>query len=180
MDRGGLKAALEAVLFVSPDSLDTEELARAVGCRAEEAEGLLQELAVELQGRGVRLFRAGGRWFLATAPELGDLVERFLGAGRPARLSRAAMETLALVAYLQPVTRAQVEAIRGVDSWGVIQSLMERGLVEEVGRANGPGRPLLFGTTEAFLLHFGISGIEELPQLEELRELYRELTGRDE
>lgn len=179
MDRAALRAALEAILFVSPDTLSTQELARAVDCSVQEAEELLKELADDLQGRGIRLFRADAGWFLASAPELGELVRRFLGADRPARLSRAALETLALVSYLQPVTRAQVEALRGVDSWGVLQSLMERGLIEEVGRAEAPGRPLLFGTTEAFLLHFGLSSIEELPQLEELRELYRELTGRD-
>lgn len=178
MDRGPLKAALEAVLFVSPDPLPTVDLARAVGCSAEEVERWLEELVTDLQDRGIRLFRSEAGWFLATAPELAGVVGEFLGTERPARLSRAAMETLALVAYLQPVTRAQVEALRGVDSWGVLQSLMERGLIEEVGRAEAPGRPLLFGTTEAFLLHFGISRIEELPQLAELRELYQELAGR--
>ncbi len=169
--------SLEALLFVASEPVTEGELARAMGCKPAEVEVLLQELAAELEGRGIRLFRGETGWFLATAPEVAEVVESFLGSGRPAKLSRAAMETLALVAYLQPITRAQVEAIRGVDSWSVLQSLLDRGLIEEVGRSDAPGRPLLFGTTDAFLLTFGLPSIDQLPQLEELRELYRQLTA---
>ena len=104
---------------------------------------------------------------LTTAAEIALLVECFLGLEVITRLSRAAVEALAIVAYRQPVTRPQVDAIRGVNSDGVMRSLLNKGLVQEVGRAEGPGRPFLYATTPEFLQHFGLSGLDELPPLDE-------------
>jgi segregation and condensation protein B len=104
-----------------------------------------------------------GRVQLTTAPNLAPLIERFLGLEATARLSRAGLETLAIVAYRQPVTRPGIDAIRGVNSDGVLKSLLNKGLVQEMGRAEGPGRPILYGTTSAFLQHFGLSSMDDLP-----------------
>ena len=116
-------------------------------------------------GRGIRLQERAGRYQLVTAPETGVVVEAFLQVDVTARLSGPALETLAVVAYRQPVTRAQVEAVRGVDCSGVLRSLMQRGLIEETGRMEAPGRPVLYGITELFLNHFGLTTLRELPPL---------------
>jgi segregation and condensation protein B len=102
---------------------------------------------------------------LTTAPEMADLIETFLGLEATTHLSRAALETLAIISYRQPVTRPQVDAIRGVNSDGVMKSLLGKGLLQEVGRTDGPGRPILYGTTPEFLQHFGLSSLSELPPL---------------
>jgi segregation and condensation protein B len=119
--------------------------------------------AMYADGRGLRIQWHGGRVELTTAPNLATLIERFLGLEATARLSRAGLETLAIVAYRQPVTRPGIDSIRGVNSDGVIKSLLNKGLVQEMGRTEGPGRPILYGTTGAFLQHFGLSSVEELP-----------------
>ena len=102
---------------------------------------------------------------MTTAPELAEVIERFLGLEATTRLSRAALETLAIIAYQQPVTRPAIDAVRGVNSDGVIKSLLSKGLLQEVGRSEGPGRPILFGTTPEFLQHFGLNSLIELPAL---------------
>jgi segregation and condensation protein B len=116
--------------------------------------------------RGLSLQWHGGRVQLTTSPYLSDLVERFLGLESTTRLSRAALETLSIIAYRQPITRPGVDAIRGVNSDGVMKSLLTKGLVQEVGRTEGPGRPILYGTTPEFLQHFGLSSLQELPPFE--------------
>jgi len=113
----------------------------------------------------LRLQRHAGRVQLTTAPEAAELIERFLGLEATSRLSRAALETLAIIAYQQPVTRPQVDAVRGVNSEGVMKSLLGKGLVQEVGRTEGPGRPILYGTSLEFLQHFGLNSLMELPPL---------------
>jgi segregation and condensation protein B len=122
-------------------------------------------LEENLRTRGLRLQRHAGRVQLTTASELAEAVERFLGLEATSRLSRAALETLAIIAYQQPVTRPAVDSIRGVNSDGVIKSLLSKGLLQEVGRSEGPGRPILFGTTPEFLQHFGLNSLSELPPL---------------
>lgn len=161
-----LNAQLEALLFVAPEPVSVRQLAQALGRPQREVEQALHELAEALRTRGLRLQHHRGRWQLTTAPELAPLVERFLGLEGTARLSRAALETLAIVAYRQPISRPQVDAIRGVNSDGVLRSLLSKGLLEEVGRAEGPGRPILYGTTAAFLQAFGLTSLDELPPLE--------------
>ena len=117
--------------------------------------------------RGVRLQRFNDKVQLVSAPAAAPFIETFLNLDNTTRLSTPALETLAVIAYRQPVTRAQIEAVRGVDCSGVLRSLMQRGLVAEVGRMEGIGRPILYGVTELFMQHFGLMGIEELPPLEE-------------
>ena len=117
--------------------------------------------------RGLRLQWHSGRVQITTAPEFGSIIENFLGLEATARLSRAALEALAIVAYRQPITRPEIDSIRGVNSDGVMRSLLTKGLIEEIGRAEGPGRPILYGTTTDFLQHFGLSSVEELPPFEE-------------
>jgi len=125
----------------------------------------LNELDASLATRGLRLQRHGGRFQLTTAPELAELVERFLGLEATTHLSRAALETLAIIAYQQPVTRPQIDSIRGVNSDSMMKSLLTKGLVLESGRADGPGRPILYSTTPEFLQHFGLNSILEMPPL---------------
>lgn len=162
-----MKAPLEALLFVAPGPVTTAQLAAALEITPDEVEVGLTQLSEELQGRGLRLQRHAGQLQLTTAPEMAPLVERFLGLEATSHLSRAALEALAIIAYQQPATRPQVDAIRGVNSDGVIKSLLNKSLLQEVGRAEGPGRPILYTTTADFLQHFGLNSLDELPPLEE-------------
>lgn len=162
------ESCLEALLFVATEPVSIGELAEALGRRQQEIEGGLRSLdAYYQQGRGLRLLWHSGRVQLTTAPEISEVVERFLGLEAVTRLSRAALETLAIIAYRQPITRPAIDAIRGVNSDGVLKSLLSKGLVQELGRAEGPGRPILFGTTVEFLQHFGLASLDELPPFEE-------------
>ncbi len=158
-------AALEALLFVSAEPVTSSQLATALDLSVSAVEQGLTQLDSELQTRGLRLQRHGGRMQLTTAPEMAEAVERFLGLEATSRLSKAALETLAIVAYQQPVTRPYIEGVRGVSSDGVMKSLLGKGLVQEVGRAEGPGRPILYGTAPDFLQHFGLNSLTELPTL---------------
>jgi segregation and condensation protein B len=162
-----LEAALEALLFSAPGPVSAAQLAAALGQPAEEIEAGLKGLETSYnQGRGLRLQRHAGRIQLTTAPELAPAVERFLGLESTTRLTRAALEALAVIAYQQPITRPQLDDIRGVNSDGVLKSLLSKGLVQELGRAETPGRPNLFGITADFLSHFGLSSVDELPPLD--------------
>ena len=162
-----LEARLEALLFAAAEPVTVRRLAQALGVSLAEAEAALRRLESALQSRGIRLQHHRSRWQLTTAPETGALVAGFLGLEATHRLSRAALETLAIIAYRQPVTRPQVDAIRGVSSDGVLRSLLGKGLIEEVGRSEGPGRPILYGTTALFLETFGLPSLEALPPLED-------------
>ena len=158
-------AALEALLFVSAEPVAPSQLAIVLEISLAAVEQGLKQLDGELQTRGLRLQRHGGRLQLTTAPEMAETIERFLGLEASSRLSRAALETLAIVAYQQPVTRPYIEGVRGVSSDGVMKSLLGKGLVQEIGRADGPGRPILYGTAPDFLQHFGLNSLSELPPL---------------
>lgn len=160
-----LPARLEGLLFVASEPVAALQLAAALDLTTGVIEKGLDELDQELRTRGLRLQRHAGRVQLTTAPELGDSVEQFLGLEATSRLSRAALEALAIIAYQQPVTRPGVDAVRGVNSDGVIKSLLSKGLLQEAGRAEGPGRPILYGTTPQFLQHFGLNALSELPSL---------------
>ncbi len=159
------EAALEALLFVAERPLGRREIAAIAGTDRETVDARLGDLEVSLQARGIRLVVSGDRVELATAPEAGRLVGRYVGAGA-SRLSPAAIETLAIVAYRQPVTKAAVERIRGVDSDYTIRALLHRRLVVELGRSEAPGRPYLYGTDFEFLERFGITSLEALPPLD--------------
>lgn len=166
-----LTALLEALLFVAPGAVPLSQLAAALDATKSEIKSGLSLLEASYEdpntGRGLRLQRHHGRVQLTTAPEIAPLIERFLGLHATTRLSQAAMESLAIVAYQEPVTRPQVDAIRGVNSDSVLRNLLRKGLIQEVGRAETPGRPILYRTTEDFLQHFGLNSLTELPPLSE-------------
>jgi segregation and condensation protein B len=164
-----LAGALESLLFVSDEAVEPAQLARATGVSPAVVEAALLELdaAYRRDGRGLRLQVRNGRYQMVTAPEAANLIESYLNLDASARLSGPALETLAVVAYRQPVTRAQIEAVRGVDCSGVLRSLLGRGLLEEVGRLDAPGRPVLYGVTDLFMHHFGLTALHELPPLED-------------
>jgi segregation and condensation protein B len=163
-----LVAALESLLFVADEAVEPAQLARALGISPGEVEAGLQALdaAYREGSRGLRLQMRNGRYQLVTAPDAANLIETFLNLDATSKLSAPALETLAVVAYRQPVTRAQIESVRGVDCSGVLRSLLQRGLLEEVGRLDAPGRPVLYGVTDLFMHHFGLTALHELPPLE--------------
>jgi segregation and condensation protein B len=166
-DRREKLRIVEALLFAAPEPLKEAELAQHFG-QGEDVKALLEELQGLYAGRGVNLVRVAGKWAFRTADDLSFLLERQAIAQR--RLSRAALETLAIIAYHQPVTRAEIEEIRGVStSKGTIDVLLETGWIKLRGRRRAPGRPVTYGTTEAFLEHFGFEQIQDLPGLSELK-----------
>ena len=162
-----LAAALESLLFVADKPVDAIQLARALRIQPEAVEVGLSQLAAALldNQRGLRLLEQGGHYRLVTRPDAAAAVEEFLNLDLSTRLSGPALETLAVVAYRQPATRAQIEAVRGVDCGGVLRTLVQRGLVEEMGRLEGLGRPIVYGITEQFMHHFGLTNLHELPPL---------------
>lgn len=164
-----IKLILESLLFVATEATAISRLADIMGVSVEETEVALQDLESDFQCRGFRLQRHKNMVQLVTAPEAASYVERFLGLDLSGKLSVAALEALGIIAYRQPVTRAQIEAIRGVNCDGVLRTLLSYGLIEECGRLEQAGRPILYGTTFQFLQHFGLTGCDELPPLEEAR-----------
>lgn len=162
-----LKALVESLLFVADGPISLAKLARTLNVDRAEVEAALTTLNADYAGRGLRLQRLDGRVQMVTAPEATPYVESFLGLAGESRLSAAALETLAIVAYRQPITRAGIEALRGVNCDRVIATLQARGLVEEVGRAESAGRPALLGTTFAFLEYFGLADLTDLPPLDQ-------------
>lgn len=166
-DDATLLMLLEALLFVAVEPTPADRLATALGVSVERVQAGLTQLEAQLHRRGIRLQRHREAFQLVSAPEAAAAIETFLGLDLTTKLSRAALETLAIIAYRQPITRPQIEAIRGVSSDGVIRSLLHRGLIEEVGRLEQPGRPVLFGTTFEFLRYFGLTSLDDLPSLEE-------------
>jgi segregation and condensation protein B len=163
-----IAAAIESLLFVSGRPLTYAELRKLLDIDDARLAGGLQVLAdtLENQGRGIRLQRLGEQVQLVTAPENARYVAALLGLPMTARLTAAAMETLAVIAYRQPVTRAQIESVRGVNSDRALLSLIQHGLIAEVGRAATVGRPALFATSSEFLQQFGLTSLEQLPRVE--------------
>jgi segregation and condensation protein B len=159
--------ALEALFFVSDEPLTASVLAQALDLDRRTVEGRCDRLAADLEARGSGLVlrNVAGGWRLYTHPDVAPVVEQFVLSSRQARLTKAALETLAIVAYKQPVTRHQVSGIRGVNSDGVLRALVDRGLIEEAGRDETPGRPLLYATTPEFLERLGLPSLASLPSL---------------
>jgi segregation and condensation protein B len=170
-----LKGAVEA----APEDAGVAALAKS---KADEVASALRALgaAYEEEERGFRVVESGGGWKVVTAPDAAPWVRQLFPENRPARLSPSALETLAIVAYRQPITRADIEAVRGVNVDGVTQTLLERGVIRISGRADVPGRPLLYGTTEFFLEHFGLRSLDDLPNCAELRRVELPVAGQDE
>jgi segregation and condensation protein B len=160
-----MTALIESVLFVASGPVSTGRLAKTLETTPAVVENLLAGLEKDYQNRGLRLQWSSGAVQLTTAPENSAVVERFLGLELTTRLSQAALEVLAIIAFLQPVTRPQVDQIRGVNSDSSLRTLLSQGLIEEVGRLETPGRPILYGTTPEFLQHFGLGSVNELPVL---------------
>jgi segregation and condensation protein B len=165
-----LIARLEALLFAAPGAVNPTQLASALNLPLNEVEAGLNQLDADYVNpenqRGLRLQRHHGRYQLTTVSQASPYIERLLGLDAASRLSRAALEALAIIAYQEPVTRPQIDSIRGVNSDGVLKSLLNKGLIQEVGRAEAPGRPILYSTTHDFLQHFGLSTLADLPELE--------------
>ncbi len=161
------RRALEAILFVVDEPVDSSTLAQVLEVGRVEVEQELEDLAERFrqEERGFVVRNVAGGWRLYTAPEAAPYVERWVLDGRSGRLSQAALETLAVVAYKQPVSRHRVSEIRGVNADGALRTLVGRGLVEEVGRDDGPGQAILYGTTTAFLEQLGLEGLSDLPDL---------------
>ena len=166
-DLDRLKLIVESVLFVADEPVDVSALARIADAGLAEVKQAIDLLATDCGRRGVRIQRTESAVQMVTAPETTPYVERFLGVEEDHRLSHAALETLAIIAYKQPITRQAIEAIRGVNCDRALASLRARGLITEVGRARSAGRPYLFGTTFRFLEYFGLEKPEDLPPLEE-------------
>lgn len=163
-----LKLAIESILFVADDPVEIGALARVTGRREEDVVEAIEAVAAEYQARGLRIQRTGAAVQMVTAPEASPFVEQFLGVDEDQRISHAALETLAIIAYKQPLSRQVIEAIRGVNCDRALASLKARGLVTEVGRASTAGRPYLYGTTFRFLEHFGLEKPGDLPPLPDL------------
>jgi len=163
-------ALVETVLFLESEALDELSLARITGLSREIVELALEQLAEECASpsRGLEPVHAGGGWILAPKAELWESLKERYGKKSENRLSRAAIETLSIVAYSQPITRAEVEAIRGVSADGMIRFLLDKGLIKEVGKKEAPGRPVQYGTTKDFLKYFRLGSIADLPKLDEL------------
>jgi segregation and condensation protein B len=162
------RRAIEAVLMAATEPVEPQLLAQLIERPVAEVEGLCALLAAECSGRGFVLAKVAGGYRFQTHPDLAPYVERYLLEGRHARLSGAALETLAVIAYKQPVTRSQLSAVRGVDVDGVVRSLLDRGYIEEVGRTEGVGHPVQYGTTRLFLERLGLESLEKLPALADL------------
>jgi segregation and condensation protein B len=163
-----LPSQIEALLFVADEPVSVQQLAQALEVSSSEVERALQDLGARYEGRGLRLQCRDHLVQFVTAPEAADHVRRFLGLDAQTKLSPAALEALALVAYRQPVTRVEIDAVRGVNSDSVLRTLLSRGLICALGRLDQAGRPIVYGTTFEFLQHFGLSDLSELPSLEEV------------
>lgn len=183
-----IKGALEAMLFVAGEPLSPRRLAEVLGCDEGRVLSALQELHEDYlrENRGIQLRVVGGGWRMHTHPAYAGYVEKLLLASRRARLTRAAVETLAVIAYLQPITRSQIANLRGVQSENVVKVLVEMGLVAEAGKEKSPGGPALYVTTDKFLERFGLNSLEDLPPLEDfepdpetVERIARSLTGKE-
>ncbi|MGQ0811625.1 MAG: SMC-Scp complex subunit ScpB [Nitrospiraceae bacterium] len=169
-----LKAIVEALLFVSHEPLPVARLVSLLGAVSKrEVEQVLQQLGEDLdqEGRGVQLVELAGGYRVVTRAEYAPWIKRLNKTKAAAKLSRSALESLAIIAYKQPVVRGEIEGIRGVETSGVLRTLLERKLVRMVGRKDVPGRPIMYGTTKFFLEHFGLNDLSDLPPLREFKEL---------
>jgi segregation and condensation protein B len=160
-----LEAKIEALLFVAVGDVKLSQLAAILGKTERQIEKAVEEIEHKYKDSGIRLQRHLGRIQFVSAPEASSEVELFLGLEVTTSLSQAALETIAIIAYEQPITRPMVDAIRGVNSDGVMRTLLSKGLIQEAGRAPGPGRPILYNTTPDFLSYFGLTSLDQLPPL---------------
>ncbi|MFA6431477.1 MAG: SMC-Scp complex subunit ScpB [Candidatus Margulisiibacteriota bacterium] len=165
MEQNDLKQALESILFVARKPLSLEEICEVTGSGLDETRAAAEELVVEYDSRGIKIFKVAGGFLMGTSPKMAEFVQKILSPKIETTLSPRALETLAIIAYKQPVTRLEIERLRGVDSTGVIDSLLAKKLIKELGRSDALGHPFLFGTTDEFLRHFGLHDLDSLPEL---------------
>ena len=159
--------ALEALLFAAPGLSSVEQISQALNVSKSEVEQSLEALSAHLTlEHGLRLQKIKNQYQLITAPEHAEMIEKFLGLEVTSRLTQAALEVLAIVAYKQPTTRPEIDSIRGVNSDGVVKSLLAKGLIEELGRSEAIGRPILYGVTNEFFQHFGLESLDQLPAVD--------------
>lgn len=168
MEEAEIRRAIEAILFAAGDPVGIERMALAIGAGSDQIEAALKELmdTYSFERRGMRIIRLEDAYQMVSAQELSDVITRALETRKPPKLSASALETLTVIAYYQPTTKAFVEQIRGVDSSYTISALLNKKLIEEQGRLSVPGRPILYGTTPDFLRTFGIASLEELPEVD--------------
>ena len=174
-----MRMRIEALLFAAPGLTGVDQLAQATGLKKKEIENTLRDLQnVYKNGHGLRLQEVKGQYQLVSAPEFATDIEEFLGLETTQRLTQAALEALAIIAYKQPTTRPEIDSIRGVNSDGVVKSLLSKGLIEELGRSEAPGRPILYGVTSDFLQHFGLEALTDLPEID-FEGLFSEVTDAE-
>lgn len=162
-----LKNVLECMLFVSPQPLTAKRIAQALQIDELEIERMMHDLRLDFGNRGIHIIRVAEGYQMCTKPQYASYVSLLLKPERQ-RLSRAALETVAIVAYRQPITQPEVEAIRGVNSDGVMRTLTDRGLIRQLGKRDTPGRPMMYGTSEEFLCHFGLNDLSDLPDIDSI------------
>ena len=163
MDR--VKRIVEAAIFLSQEPVSAEKLSEKLGLEVEEVEEAINQLIEEYRDRGIIIRKIGGGYKFFTAYDLSETIKQFV-EDRPVKLSKHLLEVLAIVAYRQPITKREIAQIRGQNPDGALKSLLEKGLIEVAGRASSPGRPKLYRTTRAFLYHFGIDSLNELPEIQ--------------
>ena len=164
---GKLKTVLECMLFVSPQPLSVKHVAESLNLDEAIVDGAVHELRLDYADRGLQIIRIAGGYQMCTRPEYGEYISTLLKPERT-RLSRAALETVAIIAYRQPITQPEIDAVRGVNSDGVLKTLLERNLIRQVGRKETVGRPILYATSDEFLNYFGLSDLSELPDLRDV------------
>ncbi len=181
MDLVKMKSLIEAVIFASPEPVDMQDLAASLGIETGTMSALLRDIEEELNrpDSGIRLSKAGGGVSMVTKPELADEISQYLAAIRHSALTDASLETLAIIAYKQPITKAEIEQIRGVGAESALITLAQRGLIAERGRKSAPGRPILYGTTKDFLVYLGLPDIASLPGIEMETDEGQKLPGLD-
>lgn len=172
MDINTAKAVIENILFIADSPITLEKIGEVFNGDVNKAEikGILDELKADYNGRGVQLVEIAEGYQLCTRPEYAEWIKKFYKIDKGSKLSHASLETLSIIAYKQPITRIEMEEIRGVDSGGVVKTLSEKNLIKNMGRKKVPGRPMMYGTTRKFLEYFGLKSLTDLPTLEELKE----------
>lgn len=172
MDINTAKAVIENILFIADSPITLEKIGEVFNGDVNKAEikGILDELKADYNSRGVQLVEIAEGYQLCTRPEYAEWIKKFYKIDKGSKLSHASLETLSIIAYKQPITRIEMEEIRGVDSGGVVKTLSEKNLIKNMGRKKVPGRPMMYGTTRKFLEYFGLKSLTDLPTLEELKE----------
>jgi segregation and condensation protein B len=160
-----LEASIEALLFVSPNPISSKQIAGVLGVTPRVVEKALKSMEENFKKRGIRVQKSREGYKFTTAPEAAAIIETYLNLETTSKLTQAALETLAIIAYQQPVTRPMIDSVRGVNSDSVIKNLLSKGLIEEAGRSESPGRPILYTTSPEFLQYFGLSSLKDLPAL---------------